>query len=584
MRRIFKVSMFCLAAGVVAACRPDEVIQTENIPTAGVRFINAVPDTNPMDFRFVDRVESNAHFRIAFRNAPVTTAGVNGSTQVQYKNARAGARQYRIFLNDTIQSVASFVVNEGTITIDADKRYTFLMWGWANPAGPNRIPGSPALTATFFEETVPDPGAQVALRVINATRAAIDVRTYPCLGGTIGPPAVACTGTVPGGAPNAAFTNIGPATTATAISAYVLVNPDTIFYNVRPTGGAAGTELFADSKALIGIPANSSGARDASLPGNPLIPCVGPAVPPPAPPAVPPLKCDIEATPGTTIAGSAITGIVFPGATACSKAPQASPFQFTTGNTAVVSATATGFARSSGSFVTDGIPVGSIIGTCGFTTPRNNGLFTVTARTATTLTVTPVGTGLAPVAEAGTTGGSTGNLGATSTGYTRVTGSFVTDGFTVGNTVSASGFTQSANNGTSTVTAVTATTLTVTKTVPTVLEAATTGSTTLGASATGYTRSTGSFLADGWVVGQGVTASGFVNAANNGASTVVGVAAGTLTVSKVGGTVAEVELPGRTINSSATRTIANAGLRQIAAERPFLSFIWDRRPPRPLGM
>jgi hypothetical protein len=110
MRRIFKTSVICLAAGVVIACRPDEVIQTENIPTAGVRFINAVPDTMPLDFRFVDLVESNAHFRIAFRNAPVTSgtgaAAVTASTQVQYKNARAGSRQYRIFLNDTIQSVA----------------------------------------------------------------------------------------------------------------------------------------------------------------------------------------------------------------------------------------------------------------------------------------------------------------------------------------------------------------------------------------------------------------------------------------------------------------------------------------------
>ena len=81
MRRILKLSMFCLVAGAVSACKPDEVITTENIPTAGVRFIHAVPDTMNLDFRFIDLVESNAHFRIPFRNNVVTHGeyGVKGS-------------------------------------------------------------------------------------------------------------------------------------------------------------------------------------------------------------------------------------------------------------------------------------------------------------------------------------------------------------------------------------------------------------------------------------------------------------------------------------------------------------------------
>lgn len=66
---------------------------------------------------------------------------------------------------------------------------------------------------------------------------------------------------------------------------------------------------------------------------------------------------------------------------------------------------------------------------------------------------------------------STGNLSATSTGYARGAGSFVTDGFLVGQEVAASGFTNSNNNGVGVITNVTALALTVTKTPATTTEA-----------------------------------------------------------------------------------------------------------------
>jgi hypothetical protein len=82
MRRILHLSVLGLALGVLAGCSPEELVTSENIPTAGVRFINAVPDSSGafgLDFRFVDLVESNAHFRIAFRNNPVVSGGVTAS-------------------------------------------------------------------------------------------------------------------------------------------------------------------------------------------------------------------------------------------------------------------------------------------------------------------------------------------------------------------------------------------------------------------------------------------------------------------------------------------------------------------------
>ena len=118
MRRILHLSVLGLALGVLAGCStPEELVISENIPTAGVRFINAVPDSAGafgLDFRFVDIVESNAHFRIAFRNNPVTSGGVTASTGIEYKNARAGQRHFRIFLDDTLQTIASTRSEEHT--------------------------------------------------------------------------------------------------------------------------------------------------------------------------------------------------------------------------------------------------------------------------------------------------------------------------------------------------------------------------------------------------------------------------------------------------------------------------------------
>src|SRR6185295_2129617 len=157
MRRISTLSVLCLAAGVMSACAlPDEVITTENIPTAGVRFINAVPDTMAVDMRFIDMVESNAHFRIGFRASPVTASGVPASTQVQYKNARAGARHFAVFLDDTLQANAQIKLLDTTFTFVAGSNYTVMMWGNARSALP-----ADKMRFSIWEETVADPGANI---------------------------------------------------------------------------------------------------------------------------------------------------------------------------------------------------------------------------------------------------------------------------------------------------------------------------------------------------------------------------------------------------------------------------------------
>ena len=279
MHRISRLSVLCFGAVVaLSACKPEEVITTEDIPTGGVRFINAVPDSAGsfgLDFRFLDIVESNAHFRISFRNSPTTTANVTGAATAQFKGARAGNRNFAIFLNDTLQSVASTKLKDTTIAVTAGENQTVILWGPARTNG---------MKLSVIKETVADPGTKVALRVINATGSPIDASPY------------LSTGTAPA---TATWANV-PAYSA---SSYVLVDPGQYRYTVRQPGTT--TTLFADQLALIGAPATSTAGAAGKL--------------------------DIEPLPGTTVAGSAVTMIVFPRSTAASKAPQTAAFQVPAG-------------------------------------------------------------------------------------------------------------------------------------------------------------------------------------------------------------------------------------------------------------
>jgi hypothetical protein len=250
MRPIFKLSMFCLAVGIGTGCKPEEIIITEDIPTAGVRFVHAVPDAAAMDFRPVDIVENTHFFSVGFRSTAL----------FYYKNARAGARNFRIFKASTDQSVASQVVQDVNVTLEAGKNYTFIMWGYESS-------GSPAMQLAILNDDPADPGSQVALRLVNAAAGlgALDGKQYPN------------GGTVPGTPTWAAVPEL-------SASAYVQAPTGQIRYNVTPAGG--GTALFADALALAGTAAT----------------------------------VDLDATPGTTVAGSAVSGFIFPRSVAGSAA------------------------------------------------------------------------------------------------------------------------------------------------------------------------------------------------------------------------------------------------------------------------
>jgi hypothetical protein len=251
----------------MACSSPETVIATTAIPTAGVRFINAVPDTGAafgLDFRFVDLVESNSQFRVPFRNAISTGNPVSALTE--YKGAKEGSRHFVVFLDDTIQAIAQIKLKDSTFAFTATHNYTALLQGNARSSGADKM------RLTIMDETVTDPGTQIALRVVNTTGNPIDVTVY-------------ASGTTPSATPTWASV---PAYSA---SAYVTRAPGTWLYNVKAAGGA--TNLVAtDAQVMVGTPAT----------------------------------IDQEANPGASVAGSAISAFVYPPSVVGSKAPQNGAF------------------------------------------------------------------------------------------------------------------------------------------------------------------------------------------------------------------------------------------------------------------
>ncbi len=263
-----RFALLIVATGVVAACRPDDVIPTEAIPTAGVRFINAVPDSSGafgFTFRFVDFVENNVQFRMTFRNNPQTTAGVTASSLTQFFPARAGSRHVRIFLDDTLQAIATVIVKDTIVTLEAGKNYTAMFWGEGRLG---------TMKLSFVEEVLPDPASQVALRVINTTASPIDVRQYAT---SVPVPATPTWASVP----------------AYSFSSFVTVPVGGYRYNVRAAGSS--TNLIAtDLTALAGAP--------------------------------PDLVAGLDPLPGTTQAGSVVTLVVYPPSRAGARTPQGGAF------------------------------------------------------------------------------------------------------------------------------------------------------------------------------------------------------------------------------------------------------------------
>jgi hypothetical protein len=162
MRPVRLVTLFVPLLGLAAAaCSEDEVTVESRPPLAGVRYINAVPDTGRLDFKMVDQLEYSA-------NSNSGTGGLAFREGTEYFPTEAKARHIKVFsLADTLITTVQQVLVDTTITFEANKNYTLLLAGTAR----NR-----QARLRVIEDTPPASlGANdVAVRAYNAGAGPID--------------------------------------------------------------------------------------------------------------------------------------------------------------------------------------------------------------------------------------------------------------------------------------------------------------------------------------------------------------------------------------------------------------------------
>jgi uncharacterized protein DUF4397 len=248
----------------LAACSDDDgvVDPVQEEPKALVRFINAVPDTGIVDFRFTDRLENLPTFLgVGFR----ASSGV-------YQRVGVGTRTVRVFVNSSDPVAAQRMLIDTTIVLTAGSRYTFVYAGRARG-------NADRLAVIDDDATLPTP-AGIAVRTLHAAVGTGAVDVYVANSGSADPIA----------AKVGQFTNVAYLAKSAYTNLPVRSGAGALYmFGVANTGGA--TALFSATPNQPGIP----------TPAGQLT----------------------SPQPGVQIAGSVLTAVVFPGATAGSPAATA---------------------------------------------------------------------------------------------------------------------------------------------------------------------------------------------------------------------------------------------------------------------
>lgn len=260
--RVMRIGLALVGALLAVGCSKDDgPFFAPQVPLAYTRFINAIPDTGSVDFRFVDLVEySPFAVQLSFR----------GFTP--YQGTAPGARHLKVFTNPggtaiQIPFVTGVLLDESP-TFEAGKYYTLVAVGYA------RTTGTPRVKLQVYEDPIPDPGSNVAFRVVNLATglSAINV-------------GVTANSTDP--IPTPTFSNIA----YLGASAYVTRAPGNAWFRVQETSAA--TEIVSGNGRQAPVGAAGDPSNNLTTIG------------------------------GSGQAGSVVTAYVFPRTVAGSTAPQA---------------------------------------------------------------------------------------------------------------------------------------------------------------------------------------------------------------------------------------------------------------------
>ena len=267
MRRFkFGFAFACIAG--LAACAGDasKVFTATPGQNAFIRFVNAISDSGAQDWRFVDQVEGSPSITgLSFR-------GIwPGAT---YQPATAGNRHLRIFqssLDPTFAdptlatpAIVSTVFLDSAFALTAGTHYTIIATGSLR-----------SKTAKFLilTDNFADPGSNVAVRVVNLGAA----------------PSLDVYGSATGGTAALPASPLAAALATLTASTWVTMSPGPLVLR----GNAAGSKTLP---ALVDVTAPAGVVADKTL--------------------------NLTAVGGSTIAGSAFTGFIFPPAVTGSLAAQ----------------------------------------------------------------------------------------------------------------------------------------------------------------------------------------------------------------------------------------------------------------------
>jgi len=230
------------AVAALAACSDDPVSKEVGPEaSAAVRWINAVADTVPMDYRFVDYPSNASEPSLAFQ-----------SSSGRWRIIPAGTHAVKAFFTNTTAagsepSVVATVIDEASFQLEAFKKYTVLHYGFAKSGA------TPQRRLILIEDVVPSvPSGQVAIRVINAAPTFGAVNVYASLGTAVG-------GAVAG---TPIFSNVAAGSATGWVNLPVATGANT--YRVTATPAAA-TTVLTDMLAPTGSAAVAATPTTAAL-------------------------------------------------------------------------------------------------------------------------------------------------------------------------------------------------------------------------------------------------------------------------------------------------------------------------------
>lgn len=264
--RYGKLLMCVVPLLAFAACKDDTGISPPAPiePMALARFINTVPDTGTVDFRFVDYVENLPTFQsVAFR-----------SHSGMYQRVGHGTRPVRVFPNAADPDLTQIRLVDTELTLAADQRYTLLYSGRASASAP----AAERHQLTVIADPAPPtpPANMIAFQALHGAVGVgpVDVYIVPVATTTAATPAdwqttaVGVLRNVPFRGKAAGYVNVP-------------VRTGTTFYRFVVTAAGSDTPLFAATPNEPGVAAT----------------------------------VNVPAQPGVRIAGSVMTAVIAPGST-----------------------------------------------------------------------------------------------------------------------------------------------------------------------------------------------------------------------------------------------------------------------------